>query len=542
MAPTVRLWFVAGLLAAGLLGGLAPFGRINASVRASTPPLSPSGQSSDLCPPLDPPSGPTITVSTVSELQNAVNTATAGDTILVTDGVYNLDGVYLRFDTPNVTLRSVSGDRENVILDGNYITTEIIQIVASNVTIADLTLREAYYHPIHVMSTDSGNTTGTLIYNVHIIDPGEQAIKINPYTGENALYFPDDGVIACSHIELTAAGRLQIRNNCYTGGVDAHQARDWIIRDNRIEGFWCDDGLSEHGIHLWRSSRDTLVERNELRNNARGIGFGLVTSGDGIRTYDDNPCPGAGDGYVDHYGGIIRNNFLFANESALFTSEYGFDCGLCLWQACGARALHNTVASTQAPFSSIEWRFDYTDVDIINNLVSHSLRDRGGSANLSGNLQNQPLPLFVDGANGDLHLDASASAAIDKVTSPPDVTDDFDGDTRPLGEASDVGADEYRPVPPPHVTILPLMLNDVRVTWEHDPAYQRYDIWRYTAPYFIPQGDPLGQVSEEPWRYDDLGVRGDPDVNYFYIVEGLLSGDTKKMSDRTGAFDFVLYR
>jgi len=411
-----------------------------ADVDAAPPPQAASSH----CAPLPPPTGTSVTVSTVTELQNAVNSAASGDTILVADGTYNLDGVYLQFDIPNVTLRSTSGNREDVILDGNYVTEEIVQIAASNITIADLTLREAYYHPIHVMSSESGDVTGTLIYNLHIIDPGEQAIKINPYTGENALYFPDNGVVACSHIELTDAGRPHIRNDCYTGGIDAHQARDWVIRDNLIEGFWCESGLSEHGIHLWRSCRDTLVERNELRDNARGIGFGLVTSGDGVRTYADDPCPGADGGYVDHYGGIIRNNFIFVDDSGLFGSAAGFDCGICLWQACGVRVLHNTVASTQAPFSSIEWRFDYTDVDMAYNLVSHNLQDRGGTADLTGNLESQPLSLFVDGAAGDLHLAASASAAIDQAATLPDVSDDFDGDSRPQGSAPDVGADEYQ--------------------------------------------------------------------------------------------------
>ena len=156
------------------------------------------------CAPLPPPSGTIVNVSTVSQLENAVNSAAAGTTIRIADGTYNLNGVYLRIDVPNVTLRSASGNREAVILDGNYQTTEIIQVVASNVTIADLTLREAYYHPIHVMSGDAAHTLNTLIYNVHIVDPGEQAIKINPAT---AGYYTDNGVIACSHIELTDAGR-----------------------------------------------------------------------------------------------------------------------------------------------------------------------------------------------------------------------------------------------------------------------------------------------------------------------------------------------
>ncbi len=395
----------------------------------------------DLCQPLDPPTGSIISVSTVTQLQNAVNTATSGDTILIADGVYNLNGAYLRIDTPNVTLRSASGNREAVVLDGNYITTEIIQAVASNITIADLTLREAYNHPIHVMTTNAGDTLNTIIYNVHIIDPGEQAIKINPAAADT---YPDDGLIACSHIELTDAGRPHIRNNCYTGGIDAHQAADWVVRDNLIEGFWCDNGLSEHGVHFWRGCRDTQVERNVLNNNARGVGFGLVTSGE-ARTFSDNPCPAAGGGYVDHYDGIVRNNFVFANDAALFGSEYGFDCGICLWQACGAKAFNNTVVSTQAPFSSIEWRFDHADVEIMNNLVSHNLRDRGGTAVISNNIQNATLSLFVDGTNGDLHLVDTAVSAIDQASVLSEVMDDIDGDGRYTDTAPDIGADEFTP-------------------------------------------------------------------------------------------------
>jgi hypothetical protein len=400
---------------------------------------NPIQRDSALCPVLDPPTGSTVNVSTVAQLQNAVNNATAGDNILIADGTYNLDGIYLRIDTPGTTLRSASGVRDAVVLDGNYITTEIIQIVASNVTIADLTLREAYNHPIHVMSSAAGDTVNTFIYNVHIIDPGEQAIKINP---ASAGRYPDDGVIACSHIELTDIGRPHIRNNCYTGGIDAHQAQGWVIRDNLIEGFWCQNGLSEHGIHLWRGSRDTRVERNRLNENARGIGFGLATSGE-ARTYSDDPCPSAGGGYVDHYGGIVRNNFIFASRDALFGSQYGFDCGICLWQACGAKALNNTVFSTAAPYSSIEWRFDNSDVEISNNLVSHNLRDRGGTATLDKNLENNPDNVFVDGPNGDLHLLPAAFDAIDKAVPLAEVSDDIDGDQRPIGSGPDIGADEY---------------------------------------------------------------------------------------------------
>ncbi len=401
-----------------------------------------SGLAANFCPPLPPAAGTVVPVATVSELVAAVNNAAPGTTILLADGIYALNGAYLRIDVPDVTLRSAGGTREAVILDGAYQTTEIIQITASRVTVADLTLRRATYHPIHVMSTDQGDTLQTLIYNLHIVDPGEQAIKINPYTAAGARYFPDYGTVACSHIELTNSGRPQIGNDCYTGGIDAHQARGWVVRDNRIEGFWCPQGLSEHAVHFWRASRDTLIERNDLRNNARGIGLGLATEGD-ARVYPDSPCPTANGGYLDHYGGLVRNNFVFAGNDDLFGSEYGFDCGLCLWQVCGARVLHNTVASTRPPFSSIEWRFDRTRVELANNLATHNLRDRGGTAYLSGNLENQPLTLFADGGAGDLHLAASAAAAVDKVAAPSEAPDDIDGDPRPTGLLADVGADEF---------------------------------------------------------------------------------------------------
>lgn len=415
---------------------------------------------STMCAPLPSPSGAIVNVSTVAELESAVNSATAGTTILVANGTYNLNGVYLWFGVSNVTLRSASGNRQAVVIDGNYSTAEIITVAASNVTIADVTLRRAQTHPIHVV-TSGGDTLNTLIYNVHLIDPGQQAIKINPDLTRYPGRYTDNGVIACSHIELTDAGRAQVWNingSCYTGGVDAHQSRGWVIRDNTIEGFWCANDLSEHGIHMWRGCRDTTIERNLLRDNARGIGLGLTTSSGG-RTYADNPCPTAS-GYVDDYGGTVRNNFVFANRSGLFASEYGFDCGICFWNACNARARHNTIYTGDAAhtFSSIEWRFPNTRADIVNNLVNHALRERdGATATQSGNVTNAQASWFVNAASGDLHLAPSATNAIDRVNAPGDVTDDIDGDARPIGALSDVGADEYG-------TPAPNAVTDLRVT------------------------------------------------------------------------------
>jgi len=393
------------------------------------------------CPALAAPTGNVVNVSTVSELESAVNNAQAGDSILVADGNYVMDSVYLWIDTPDVQLRSASGDREAVVLDGNHQGSEIVTIAANNVTVADLTIREAYTHAIHVV-TDGADTVGTLIYNVHVIDSGQQAIKINPSTSGG---YPDNGVIACSTLELTDVGRPYVDPNaggCYTGGVDGHQARGWVIRDNVIRGFWCETGLAEHGVHCWRGCRDTVVERNTFVDNARGVGFGLSDNGT-ARTFTDDPCPGVS-GYVGHYGGIVRNNFIFASDPDLLASSSGFDCGVCLASACYARILHNTVVSTGDNFSSIEWRYATSaGLEILNNIVTHAIRDRDNiPAHQDGNLPDAPLSLFVNGGGGDLHLAAGASAAIDQGAAVPVgmCTDDIDGDAR--DSSPDIGADE----------------------------------------------------------------------------------------------------
>jgi hypothetical protein len=396
------------------------------------------------CPALQAPVGNVITVSPsdAAQLQQIAAGASEGDTISLEDGTYSLNGSYLWISAPGVTLRSSSGNREAVILDGNYESTEIITVAASDVTVADLTITRPYTHAIHVMSTDEGDTLNTLIYNVHIIDPREQGIKINPH--EAKIHFTDGGIVACSHIEMTEAGRPNVNptsGGCYTGGVDGHYSKNWIVRDNLIEGFYCPNGLSEHAIHFWNGCKDTVVERNILRDNARGVGFGMSSEGE-TRVYGDASC--SADAYVDHFGGIVRNNFIFASSADLFASASGFDCGICLWSACGAAAVHNTVVSLGDNFSSIEWRFAGSqDVRIANNIATHPIRERDGAVGeQEGNLTEASLDLFASGAAGDLHLAETANTAIDQGVSLESglCDEDIDGDLR--DSSPDVGADE----------------------------------------------------------------------------------------------------
>jgi hypothetical protein len=370
-----------------------------------------------------------IVVNTVTQLVSAVNnTQNGGDrTILIADGDYLLNGNYLRIAVNNVSVRSQSGNREKVVLDGNYQTTEIFQIVASNVTIADLTLKRAYDHPIHVMATSSNDVEDTLISNVHIVDPGQQAIKINPDAGRS--HFVNNGRITGTLIELTAAGRTKVwdRNgSCYTGGIDAHQADSWVVEDNEIRGFWCSDGLSEHGVHFWSNSSNTLVQRNLIVDCDRGIGFGLGSSG--------------------HSGGIIRNNMIYHGQ------DHGVsDVGIGLESATGAQVYNNTIFHEHSYPNAIEYRFaESSNLIIVNNLTNRTItsRDGGSAALISNNVNGAAAVWFTDAVNGDLHLRSERSGVTGAARTVSGLIDDFDKQNRPQGTGLDIGADEYSIVVP----------------------------------------------------------------------------------------------
>lgn len=367
-----------------------------------------------------------VVVNTVGGLQSAINSANSGGdkTILIADGTYNLNDVVFFIDTAGVTVRGQSGNRDAVILDSNYMeggTSGIFRIVASNVTIADLTLKRPYQHAIHVSPGGAGDITGILIDNVHIIDPGEQAIKINADTYDNPSFRANNGIIQNCLMELTDIGRTKLTspsNPCYTGGVDGHWAQNWTIRDNVIKGFWCADSLSEHGIHFWSDSVDILVERNLIYDCDRGIGFGLGDRG--------------------NRGGIIRNNMIYHGP------DHGVsDVGISLESSTDAQVYNNTVFH-QHSYSAIEYRFGATtNALIVNNLTNRqiSLRD-GASGQVQNNVTNAQESWFANAAAGNLHLTGSLSGVADSGQAVSGLADDFDQEKRPQGSGIDIGADE----------------------------------------------------------------------------------------------------
>ena len=104
-------------------------------------------------PALPKPSGQVIRVKTVEGLFQAAKDVRLGGTILVADGHYRMPR-YFAITTDNVTLRSESGDRHKVVLDGAQSRHgELIGITgATGVTIADLTIQNIKWNGFKINS------------------------------------------------------------------------------------------------------------------------------------------------------------------------------------------------------------------------------------------------------------------------------------------------------------------------------------------------------------------------------------------------------
>ncbi len=369
-----------------------------------------ASEDDELCPPLDLPTGETITVSTESELQDAVSSAASGTIVLVSPGVYNLEGI-VHVANDDVTIRGATGNRDDVILDGGGMLAtgryHVILINADDVTIADLTIRNGDEHGISVQ----GNDRPTL-YNLHIIDTGYQLVKVNP-VGDGS----EDGLLACSRLEYTDTSPEN-----YTNGISAHDAHGWTVRDNRWERIRTPGNTPAPTILFWSGSSDTVVERNLLVDCYQGIAFGNSSD-------DDRPS---------HSGGIVRNNVIYASQP--------HDSVIEMVHATDWLVAHNTalLLNSTGVTWSMEARFGGTTGTFAYNLTNMPIINRNGSgAGMTGNVTDAQPSWFVDAANADLHLLPSATQAIDQASSLAQVTVDIDGDPRPIGSAPDVGADEY---------------------------------------------------------------------------------------------------
>ncbi len=396
----------------------------------SEPPTIPAA-----CQPLPAPTGTVVDVdpSQDGDLADMLANAAPDTTFRLATGTYIIAGSQLVASVPGTTIRSASGVPTDVVLEGAFGVTSAIQIAAPFVTVAELTLRSAAVHLVHV-DANSGATTDTLLHGLYLEDFGRGAIAV-----EAGDTWSDMGTISCNQIVLTGDGRDRAAA-CGLAGITIDGGWGWTVRDNTIEGLWCSKGpAAGPALHVFGGARDIDVVRNRIWDSTLGIQYGEGAAGG--RTYDDAPCAGAA---AQTFGGRVVNNMVAADGSEILDSDHGILTGIAVESACEALVAHNSVHSGVLPSSgSIDHRFAMTTGRLTNNLASHGiLRSEGSLIVAAGNIENAPVSSWLLPRVGDLHLVASAQEAINTGVTDvaADVLDDLDLELR--DDRPDVGADE----------------------------------------------------------------------------------------------------
>ena len=372
-------------------------------------------------PPLAAPSGKIVNVATEPQLQAAVAGLTSNTTILIAPGIYTLTNtLYVNGTFTNVALRGSSGNADEVVLAGPGMTNANYGNVpfgiwsggnVQGMTIANLTIRDFYYHPIIF----NGGTHSPRVYNVRLVNAGQQFIKSNP---DSSGVGADNGSVEYAVIEYDTTSR-----DYYTNGVDVVAGRNWVIRNSLFRNIRAPLGqLAGPAILMWYGSSNTVAEGNTFIDCQREIAFGLI----------DRVTP------HDHVGGIIRNNFIYRHATIAGDAAIG------VFDSPNTQVLHNTAVLSGTYPNAAEYRFVGTSgASIVNNLFDAAIVARdGAAASLSGNNTSAGAGWFVNPAAGDLHLKSTATAAIDKAPFQASCATDWDGGARPVGTAVDIGADE----------------------------------------------------------------------------------------------------
>jgi hypothetical protein len=389
-------------------------------------------------PQLPAPTGGVISVSTEAQLQTAVQAVAANGTIMIAPGTYRLTNtLYFNGTYTNVTIRGTTNNRDDVVIVGpgmsnaSYGSTPYGIWTGGNVqgiTIANLTVREFYYHPIIF----NAGTRSPRVFNVHLINAGEQFVKANPDGSGGGV---DNGIVEYSVIEYETTAK-----DSYTNGMSVHTAKNWIVRNNLFRRIQAPGGqLAGPAVLMWNSSQNTLTEGNTFIDCQREIAYGLIDQAT-----------------FDHSGGIIRNNFIYRSASVAGDTAIG------VGDSPNTQVLHNTIVVSGSYPNAIECRFAGSiGVVISNNLTDAAIVARdGASGTVTGNYTKATAAFFVNPAAGDLHLVSTATAAIDKAQLLTSCPADWDGTARPQGAAADIGADEFSsaaqsaPAAPKNVRII----------------------------------------------------------------------------------------
>lgn len=231
--------------------------------------------------PLAAPTGDVLHVSTVEELFEAARQVTAGGTIVLADGHYRMPR-YFEITTDGVTLRSDSGNRHAVVLDGaGSRHGELLGISGCDgVTIADITIQNVKFNGIKINS-DRGAQRVT-VHNCVLHNIWQRGIKAPGIPDDNQRLRPRDCRIqGClfyndrpKQFADDGTDTPETFDGNYIGGIDVKNTTDWVITDNVFLGI---QGRTREGrgcVYISENGRGCVIERNVFLNCDIAIALG----------------------------------------------------------------------------------------------------------------------------------------------------------------------------------------------------------------------------------------------------------------------------
>jgi hypothetical protein len=415
------------------------------SIPGASPARASEHAASCACGYLHPSGGTVITVNNLAALQNAINSAAGKTTILVASGSYDMRtspyagyGIGIQVSRRDITIRSASGNPDDVIFDAGGMTDGVAKAFMisdyttlldslRNITLADITIRNASNHLISVQG--EFHSRNLMIHNVHLVNAGQQLIKVNPASSSNPTPVTN-GTVACSRIEYETF----LVGGWYTQGVDIHAGDHWTIRDNVIRNIRADPATGTMGgpaILVWSNSAGTIVERNTIIDCDRGITFG---------DWSHNGMP-----YLDETGGIIRDNVIRGYMEANPEGTLGSYESISLSNAAEVTVGNNTMYAPGFTNRGIDLVGPAVRMNtFVNNITDKEITMRAGAVGaentFTSNMEHAGASNYLDAPGGDLHL-AAGSQAVDAGSFFDGICADMDCEVVADGEP-DIGADE----------------------------------------------------------------------------------------------------
>lgn len=379
-------------------------------------------------PSLPPPTAQVIRVSTVDELFRAADDVRPGGTILVADGHYMMPR-YFELRTDNVTLRSESGIRQRVVIDGAESRHgELVGIRScEGVTIADLTIQNIRWNGFKLNSNTGVHRV--TIYNCVIHNIWQRGIKGVGVPADNRerLRPKDCRVQYClfyndrpKQFSDYPADTAEKFGGNYIGGMDIMYATGWTISDNVFIGIHGRTREARGAIFLWHDSRDCIIERNAVIDCDSGICLGNAHR----KAETETHCLRC----------VVRNNFITRAPESGILADYTTDCAI----------VHNTIHDPNSRLKRlIRLVHDNDGLVVANNLLSGPpLQDQSsGTVQIVGNVTKVLSDALASVPAGNLHLNGRVSGVTDACELVPNATHDFDGEVR--DNPTDAGADQF---------------------------------------------------------------------------------------------------